>query len=237
VIVSAVADEEAASLGTQALVETVEADAAIVAEPTELRVCTAHKGFVGFELEVEGRAAHGSLPDLGVDAIARMGGVLVRLAELDTSLRSGPGHPLLGTGSVHASLIEGGQEFSSYPARCRLTAERRTVPGESTEQVDREVRALLGELEGRTRLLWSRPPLETSRDEPIVELVGRHAGSAEVGGVPFWADSALLAAAGIPTVLYGPAGEGAHAEVEWVDLASLERCVDVYVAVAKEFCG
>ncbi len=237
VIVSAVVDEEVASIGTRALLQAVEADAAIVAEPTELRVCIAHKGFVGFELEVDGIAAHGSRPDLGVDAIARMGYALVRLDELDRSLRSGPGHPLLGTGSIHASLINGGQEFSSYPARCLVVGERRTIPGESADAVERELQSLLGDVEGRTRLLWGRPPLETPEDEPIVELVSRHAGGSDPVGVAFWADSALLAEAGIPTVLYGPIGAGAHAQVEWVDLASLQRCVDVYVAVAKEFCG
>jgi acetylornithine deacetylase/succinyl-diaminopimelate desuccinylase-like protein len=237
VIVAAVVDEEVASIGTQALVGSVAADAAIVAEPTELRVCVAHKGFVGFELELAGKAAHGSRPDLGVDAIARMGHVLVRLEQLDRRLRAAAGHPLLGTGSVHASLIEGGQEFSSYPARCLLTGERRTVPGETDDDVERELRELLGDLDGRTRLLWSRPPLEIPPDEPIVDVVGRHAGAGDAGGAPFWADSALLAAAGIPTVLFGPIGEGAHADVEWVDLASLDRCVEVYVAVAEEFCG
>jgi acetylornithine deacetylase/succinyl-diaminopimelate desuccinylase-like protein len=237
VIVAAVADEEVASLGTQALVETVEADAAIVAEPTELRVCVAHKGFAGFEIEVDGKAAHGSRPELGVDAIARMGHVLVRLEKLDARLRASAAHSLLGTGSVHGSLIEGGQEFSSYPARCLLTGERRTVPGESREVVEGEVRELLGDLDGQTRLLWVRPPLETPPSEPIVQLVLRHAGGDEPGGVPFWADSALLSGAGIPTVLFGPAGEGAHAVVEWVDVASLERCVEVYVAVAEEFCA
>jgi acetylornithine deacetylase len=237
VIVAAVADEEAASVGTQALVESVQADAAIVCEPTELQVAVAHKGFVAFELVTEGRAAHGSRPDLGVDAIARMGQVLVRLDELDERLRGGNGHPLLGTGSVHASLIEGGQEFSSYPARCELKGERRTIPGEAPELVEAEVRELLGDLDGDVRVLFSREPFEVAEGNSIVELVRRHAGSDGVVGVPFWADSALLAAAGIPTVLFGPAGDGAHAPVEWVDLASVERCADVYVAVAEELCA
>jgi acetylornithine deacetylase len=237
VVVGAVADEEAASVGTQALVESVRADAAIVCEPTELRVAVAHKGFVAFELVTEGRAAHGSRPELGVDAIARMGRVLVRLAELDERLRGGDGHPLLGTGSVHASLIEGGQEFSSYPARCELKAERRTIPGEGPALVATEAVALLGDLDGEVRVVFARDPFEAAADEQIVALVLRHAGSAGVVGVPFWADSALLAAAGIPTVLFGPAGEGAHAEVEWVDLDSVERCAEVYLAVAAELCA
>ena len=127
VIVTAVADEELASIGTEAVLERVHADAAIVPEPTDLQLAVAHRGFVGFELETHGVAAHGSRPDLGVDAIAKMGHVLVALEQLDERLQSGPRHPLAGTGSVHASLIEGGQELSSFPARCLLTAERRTI--------------------------------------------------------------------------------------------------------------
>ena len=235
VIVTAVADEEVASLGTEALVAAgVTADAAIVAEPTEERLAVAHKGFVALELSTEGRAAHGSRPDLGIDAIARMGHVLVRLERLDEELRAGTGNPLLGTGSLHASLVEGGQEYSSYPASCVLKAERRTIPGETVEQVADEARALLGDVPGDVRVLFSRPPLETPLDAEIATLVGRHAAGAEVCGMAFWADSALLAAAGIPTVLYGPRGEGAHAEVEWVELASVERCAGVYAAVAAE---
>jgi acetylornithine deacetylase/succinyl-diaminopimelate desuccinylase-like protein len=237
VIVTAVADEEVASSGSAAVAATRTADAAIVTEPTELRVAVAHRGFVAFEIETEGRAAHGSRPELGVDAIARMGDVLVRLAELDRTLRSHPTHPHLGSGSLHAGLIEGGQEYSSYPARCLLKAERRTIPGETVAQVEGEARELLGGLEGAIRITFSREPFEVAEDEPIVELVRRHAGAAEVVGVPFWADSALFSAAGIPTVLFGPSGEGAHAEVEWVDLDSVGRCVEVYVAVAEELCA
>jgi acetylornithine deacetylase len=237
VILAAVVDEEVGSIGTERLVATTRADAAIVAEPTELEVCVAHKGFLGFEIEVRGRAAHGSRPDLGVDAIAHMGRVLVRLEELDTKLRSGPGHPLLGTGSIHASLIEGGQEYSSYPARCLLTGERRMIPGETRAQVERELAALLEGVDGSATPTLGREPLETDEGAEIVRLALKHAGADEVGGVPFWTDAALLAGAGIPTVVLGPAGEGAHAEVEWVDVASLERCAEIYLAVAAELCA
>jgi acetylornithine deacetylase len=237
VVLTAVADEEVMSVGSEAIAAQRRADAAIVTEPTGLQLAVAHKGFVGFELELAGRAAHGSRPDLGVDAIARMGPVLTRLSELDARLRVASGHPLLGPGSVHASLIEGGQEYSSYPALCRLTAERRTIPGESAELVGAEVRELLGDAEGKARFLFSRDPFEVDKDEEIVRLVRQHAGEPTIVGMPFWADSALLGAAGIPTVLFGPEGEGAHAEVEWVDLASAERCREVYVAVAAELCA
>jgi len=237
VVLTAVCDEEVASIGTQRVAERLQTDAAIVTEPTEMRLAVAHKGFVALEIETAGVAAHGSRPDLGIDAIARMGHVLVRLEELDRSLRSSPSHRLLGSGSLHGSLIEGGQEFSSYPARCVLKAERRTVPGETLAHVEEEARGLLGDLEGSARVIVARQPFEVEEDEEIARLVRRHAGEPEVIGVAFWADSALLASAGIPTVVFGPRGEGAHAAVEWVDLASVERCAEIYFAVAEEFCA
>jgi acetylornithine deacetylase len=235
VIVTAVADEELASIGTAAVLERVRADAAIVVEPTELKVAVAHKGFVGFELETHGVAAHGSRPHLGVDAIAKMGPVLVGLKQLDERLQAGAAHPLVGPGSVHASLIVGGQEFSSYPARCLLSGERRTIPGETTEQVEAELRALAGEAD--VRLTVSRDPFEVSPEHEFVQAVAEIAGEVEPVGVSFWADSGLIASAGIPTVLYGPIGDGAHADVEWVDLDSLERVRDVVLRTAVEWCG
>ena len=237
VVVTAVCDEEVASIGTARVAERYRADAAVVSEPTDMRLALAHKGFVGFEIETKGRAAHGSRPDLGVDAIAHMGPVLVGIEELDRRLRADPTHPLLGSGSLHASVIEGGQEFSSYPERCLLKGERRTIPGESEAHVEGELRDLLGAVDGEIRVVVARQPFETPEDAPIAELVSRHAGGPEIVGVPFWADSALLSSAGIPTVVFGPAGEGAHAVEEWVDVASAERCADIYTAVARELCA
>ena len=237
VIVTAVCDEEVASIGTARVAERYRADAAVVSEPTEMRLALAHKGFVGFEIETKGRAAHGSRPDLGIDAIAHMGPVLVGIEELDRRLRADPTHPLLASGSLHASVIEGGQEYSSYPERCLLTGERRTIPGETAARVEEELRELLGDIDGEVRVVVAREPFETPGDAPIAELVARHAGGPEVVGVPFWADSALLSSAGIPTVVFGPAGEGAHAVEEWVDLVSVERCVEIYTAVAHELCA
>src|SRR5262249_11104083 len=151
---------------------------AIVPEPTELQLAVAHRGFVGFELETHGVAAHGSRPDLGVDAIVKMGHLLVALEELDERLSSGARHPLAGTGSVHASLIEGGQELSSFPARCLLTGERRTIPGETLADVERELRELAGE--ATVRVIASRDPYEAPVDDPFVELVASVAGAREL---------------------------------------------------------
>lgn len=249
VILTAVADEEYASVGTEAVAAGVRADAAIVTEPTEMQLAVAHRGFVHLEIETQGRAAHGSRPHLGIDAIAKMGRVLAGIEELDARLRSNPTHSLLGSGSVHASLIEGGQEFSSYAARCVLQAERRTIPGETVALVEDEVDEILTragaadpDFSAAVRVLGSREPFEVAADDAIVDTVRRHATAVlgaepDIVGVSYWADSALLAAAGIPTVLFGPRGEGAHAEVEWVEVGDLERCVEIYVAVGSELCG
>jgi acetylornithine deacetylase len=237
VIVTAVADEEVGSIGSEAAARRYQADAALVAEPTEERLAVAHRGFAWIEIETHGKAAHGSRYDLGEDAIARMGHVLVRLEELDEALRGRPPHRLLGTGSAHASLIDGGIELSTYPDRCVVHAERRTLPGETEAHVAAEAEALLGELDGSARVTFFREPFEVDEGHEFVALVRRLAGDPEIIGVPFWADSALYAAAGTPTVVYGPAGEGAHAAVEWVDVASAERCAELYAALATEFCS
>ncbi len=243
VLVTAVADEEHASIGTQSVLRRWSADAAIVTEPTGLRVCVAHKGFVWAEVETTGRAAHGSRPAEGVDAIAGMAPVLSRLAELQAMLDRTPGHPLVGPGSLHASLIEGGQELSSYPARCMLSLERRTMPGETAENVRLECEALIEGVEGaEVRLGLVREPFEVDPAERVVTAVSRAAeavtGSApELYGDTPWMDAAFTQAAGIPTVVFGPGGAGAHATEEWVDLESVERCSAALAAAARELCA
>ncbi len=156
VVVAAVADEEHKSLGTRALLEEVKTDAAIVMEPTGLEVGTAHKGFVWTEIETQGRAAHGSRPEEGLDAIAFMGRVLVEIEKLQEELKAGPRHPLLGCGSVHASLISGGQELSSYPERCQLSLERRLLPGEDAATFERELGAVISRLSKQDARLRAR---------------------------------------------------------------------------------
>ncbi|MEA2427037.1 MAG: acetylornithine deacetylase [Thermoleophilaceae bacterium] len=243
VIVTGVCDEEYASIGMQSVLRRTRTDAAIVTEPTGLRVCVAHKGFVWAEIETAGRAFHGSRPDEGIDAITRMAPVLSRLAGLQSSLDASAAHPLVGPGSVHASLIEGGQELSSYPARCRLSLERRTIPGETVEDVRRECEALVEGVEGaELRIGVVREPFEVDRGESVVGAVGRAAEAVtgrqpEVVGDTPWMDAALTQAAGIPTVVFGPGGAGAHSVEEWVDLASVEACAEALAASARELCA
>jgi acetylornithine deacetylase len=248
VVVAAVADEEHASLGVQEVLETVRADMAIVTEPTELELAIAHKGFVWSEIEVSGRAAHGSRPHLGVDAIVKTGPILTALGELDRAL-AGRTHPLLGRGSVHASVIRGGEELSSYPARSVLGIERRTLPGETSADVEAELERLLdacraadSELRVTRRTLLVREPFEVERDAEIVGVVSAAAAQAtgeapRTSGASYWADAAFIAAAGIPTVLYGPAGEGAHEAVEWVGISSTEAVARTLVEVAARVCA
>jgi acetylornithine deacetylase len=248
VLVAAVSDEEHASLGVQALLRRVGADAAVVCEPTSEDVCVAHKGFAWLEVEATGRAAHGSRPDLGVDAIAHLGPVLVALRELDARLRSGAGHPLLGPGSVHASIVEGGQELSSYPEHARLAVERRTVPGEGRAVVEGELAELLraghqgapeARLAGEVTLV--REPFAVDPDAPVVRALTRQAEAVRgrapaLVGHAAWMDAAFLAAAGIPTAVFGPHGEGLHALDEWVDLDSVARCAETLAGAAAELC-
>jgi acetylornithine deacetylase len=246
VVVAAVADEEHASLGVQEALEHVAADAAVVTEPTELEVVVAHKGFAWTEIEVAGRAAHGSRPHLGVDAIVKMGPVLDELGRLDRALAERP-HPRLGRGSVHASQIAGGVEMSSYPGRCTLGLERRTLPGETDvaaeiESLLERCRAADPELVASQRTLLVREPFEIDAGHEVVELV-RDAAAGVLGRPPalgsgsYWADSAFIAAAGIPTVLFGPGGEGAHAVEEWVSLPDTEAVARTLVAVASRLCA
>lgn len=225
-VVCAVADEEVASFGTSAVLEKFTADFGLVTEPTQLRLCLAHKGFVWLEVETVGVAAHGSRADIGVDAIALMAPVLTRIRELEHSLLAGSRHPMLGTGSIHASLIEGGHEMSTYPARCVLKIERRTIPGEDVS----------GEIEG-ARIVLERPPSEVASDHPLARAVSAAADQPVEVGVAYWMDMALMNAAGIPTVCFGPAGGGEHADVEWVDLTSVEKCVSVYLKAAEMLCN
>lgn len=247
-IFTAVVDEEYASIGTASVAKKWTADAAIVTEPTGLNLCIAHRGFVWLDVETEGIAAHGSRPHLGVDAIAKMGKVLVGIEELDQQLRANPTHPLLQSGSIHASLISGGQELSSYPAQCKVGVERRTIPGETPELVEAQIQAILDrvaandpQFKGNVRTTLVRDSFEIGAEMPIVQLLQREiqrivGHEPTIYGETFWMDTAILAQANIPAVVFGPTGAGAHAVEEWVDLESVAHCADVLTATVAAFC-
>ena len=243
-VVAAVVDEEHMSLGAEALVREWRADVAIVTEPTDLTLAIGHKGFAWVEITTRGRAAHGSRPDEGRDAIARMGRVLVALETRDRELRSRPPVPFQGTASLHASLIQGGRELSSYPDRCTLQMERRTVSGEDDAVVHEETRQILEtlrradpEFEAEAHVEAYRPAycLDPNHALPVaVAAALTSAGrSASPQGMSFWTDAAILAAAGIPSVLFGPGGAGLHSTTEYVNIDDVYACTDILIATAR----
>lgn len=250
-IVAAVVDEEHSSIGADALVRRWTADAAIVTEPTDLAIAVGHKGFAWVEVGVLGRAAHGSRPADGEDAILRLGRVLSRLESLDRALQAAPPHPLVGTGSLHASLVEGGRELSSYPDRATLKLERRTLPDEPETQAFDEVQGILTRLAGddptfraTARPLFSRPAYEIAPDHELPALlaasiatVSGSRGAGRTVGASFWADSAVLGHAGIPSVLFGPGGAGLHSTEEYVNVADVLLCRDALAEAVTRFCA
>lgn len=247
VIVACVVDEEHSSIGADALVTRWRADAGVVTEPTDLDIAICHKGFAWSEVVIHGRAAHGSRPADGVDAIVHMGRVLVALGDLDRRLQAGARHARLGPASLHASIIAGGRELSSYPDRCALQVERRTIPGEPETVLAAEIDAILADLaaadpafHGQAASMFARPPYEITPGHPLPDLLAtaaRAAGCrAATIGMSFWTDAAVLGAAGIPSVLFGPAGAGLHSTEEWVDLASVRQCRDALVGLIRTWC-
>ncbi len=248
VVIAAVADEEYGSLGTMDVIKHVRTDAAIVTEPTALRICLAHKGYLWIEVETTGRAAHGSRFEQGVDANMRMGRFLAELDHLEKDLRARTPHALVGPPSLHAAILAGGEGLSTYAASCKLQIERRTIPGETEAQVVSELQAIVDRLsadlsfKATVRPYFVRDPFEVSRNAAIVRSLDRATGKVlghapeYIGDTP-WMDAALLSAAGIETVVFGPAGAGAHAAVEWVDLESVEKTAHILAEAAIDYCG
>lgn len=247
-VIAMVADEEFESIGTQEVIKHHPTDAAIVTEPTQLQICLAHKGFIWLEVETTGRAAHGSRFEEGIDANMRMGRFLAELDMLEQSLRSQPGHPLVGPPSLHAATIHGGSGLSTYADKCTLSIERRTAPGESVELVLGQIQNIIDKLtavdptfSATVHLTCVRDAFEVSEMAPIVRVLGDAAESVlgqqpkRFGDKP-WMDSALLAAAGIETVVMGPSGAGAHSREEWVDVQSVEQFAQILASTAIAYC-
>lgn len=247
-IVALSADEEHASDGMAALVERgVRADAAIVCEPTNLAIMPAHKGFAWYELTFRGRAAHGSRPDVGVDAIRHAGAVLAGLDALEAELVARAPHGLLGHASIHAGTIEGGVAPSVYPARCVLTLERRTLPGEDAAAVRAEVDALVDRARSAAADLdvslvetLVRPATEVVADHALVRGLGesleRHGLPSRIEGMTAWVDAAFLNEAGTAAVCFGPGSIAqAHAADEWVEVAEIDACARVLTDFGARF--
>ena len=248
VLVAAVADEEYGSLGTSGLIQRVKVDGAIVTEPTGLEVCLAHKGYLWIEVEIAGRAAHGSKFELGIDANMKMGHFLSRLSVLERELRARPPHPLVGPPSLHAALLSGGTGLSTYAPSSTVKIERRTVPGETEARAVAEIQNIVDRLAAEdpdfraaVRPFFVRHPFEVARTAPIVRAVDRAASAVlgrparHIGDTP-WMDAALLQAAGVETVVCGAAGAGAHSDVEWVDLESVVKLAEILAETAVDYC-
>jgi acetylornithine deacetylase len=249
-VVTAVADEEWQSIGTSALIAAgIRADAAIVTEPTRLAIMPAHKGFVWLEVAIEGRAAHGSRWDIGVDAIRHAGLLLAELDRLDAEELPRRTHALLGRPSLHAGLIAGGIGVSTYPDRCTLSIERRTIPGESLADVQREIdeactriRERRPEFLAKVNVLFAQPPSDVPPGAPIVRVLGdtlRQRGlSDSPQGMSAWTDAALLNVAGIPAICFGPGDMAlAHAAEEYIEVDQIERATEILVTLAQNWCN
>ena len=250
VIITAVADEEYESIGTRSIIDRgIRADAAIVTEPTQLAIMPAHLGFVWLDVTTRGRAAHGSRWDLGVDAIRHAGLFLAELDRFDSEELPRRTHPLLGRPSVHASLIEGGTGMSTYPDKCVVRIERRTIPGESRADVSREletacerIRTRVASFRGEVAETFAQPPSDVATDAPIVRALGRALGDCDetthIAGMTAWTDAALLNDAGIPAICFGPGDiRLAHAAEEWIPIKEIERATVVLSRLATTWCA
>jgi acetylornithine deacetylase len=248
-IFTAVADEENQSMGTIELVKSLMADAAIVTEPTDLQLVSAHRGWIWYEVEVKGKAAHGSRFQDGRDAILLMGRFLVELEKLSEELVQRPGHPLTGPPSIHTSLIEGGSDMCTYPPRCTVSIERRTVSGETEPRVTGEIQKIINDLNvadpdfnASIKLIAERSPLDTDPDSEIMRALKdafhkQQGKTAQITGAAYWTDAALLAEAGMESVLIGPKGEGLHSAEEWVELDSVYDLAEILAETAILYCN
>jgi acetylornithine deacetylase len=250
VVVAAVADEEHDSIGTRAALAALpQLDLAVVTEPTDLTLHVAHRGFAVVEVELTGRASHTSQPERGVNAVTHLGRLLGAVDEADRRLRATPAHPLLGHGGWQAVGASGGEELFTTPVAARATLERRTLPGEASASAEAEVDAMLAALTAddprlgvAARTVVAREAFAVAADDPAVAAVAAAAEAVtgrapERRGAPYWTDAALIAAAGVPTVLYGPVGGGIHQPGEWVDLASVDVLRRVLARLARDVCA
>jgi acetylornithine deacetylase len=249
VILAAVADEEYSSLGTAQMARTLRADGCIVGEPTALELLIAHQGFAWYEIETLGRAAHGMHPESGIDAIAMMGRVLGELERLHREVISRDVHPLAGQAVFHNGTIQGGTEPGIYPARCSLQIEIGCNPGSTMAVRRAEIDAILARLAAEDRRFRANVIVHVEREpfdgDPEAEVVRtlsscvhEFAGhEPRLTGINAWMDAALVQAAGIPTVVFGPRGDGFHAEVEWVETEQVVAAARILAETIARFCA
>ena len=251
-VVALVSDEEDASIGATALLETMLArgivpDVCLIAEPTWLDLAVAHRGYEVVEVALTGRAAHSSQPEAGVDVMPALGELLVAISRQNAVLLDTAAHPLLAHGSLMATVVRAGAAPFMVAANARVLIERRTLPGESGTIGLEEVRSLVDGLDSPDGLDWSIEPTITrgawQQDDhgaaagfasQLESALAASGAAPSHTGAPYWMESALWQEAGIPAVVCGPAGGGLHAIDEWVDIAQLRRFpVAVEAAVGR----
>jgi acetylornithine deacetylase len=248
VVVAGSVDEEHRKAGARAIAQSgIGYDAAIVGEPTNLELIVAHKGSVRWQIEVTGRPAHTSKPELGVNAITGMAKVIGELQALNQNLAA-RAHPLVGPPTLTVSLIEGGVEVTTVPPSCRIWVDRRLVPGERPKDAVAEVNNLLHALREREPQLEVRsmpapfedPPPNSSAGTRIAELAAkvcaRIAGTGTFKGVPYGTDASQLSLAGIPCIIVGPGSiDQAHTNDEYVSIAELQKAVQIYRGIMLDY--
>ena len=245
VMAALVCDEEYASIGADDFAKRYRGDACILTEPAHngpRSLVLAHKGFVWAEIITHGFATHGSRWDLGVSAIGKMGGIIAALEKFDRDVLRNRRHPLVGPASLHCATIRGGTGWSTYSAECKLQVERRTIPGETPEEVLNELQAAVktAGVDAEVNLVFERPPMTCPADAPIAQCARRalQAATGEMpvdAGVAYWMDAAIFDQAGVPTVNFGSDGAGAHEAVEWVDIDTVTQVANALVFAAQDF--
>jgi acetylornithine deacetylase/succinyl-diaminopimelate desuccinylase family protein len=233
-------DEENAQAGSRTFAKSgFKADLAIVGEPTRLEVVTAHKGSLWLEMETHGRAAHGSTPQFGRNAVHEMARIVDWLqTDYAASLKRRRAHPLLGNPTVNVGVICGGTQANIVPDHCTITVDRRTLPGETEASVRREIKKFLHSKNLSTEIadtkLAPALALETNHKLPLVREFLASVGQTKPLGVHFYCDAAVLAAGGIPSVVFGPGDVAqAHTADEWISMSQLERAKDMLVRFLK----
>jgi acetylornithine deacetylase/succinyl-diaminopimelate desuccinylase-like protein len=232
-------DEENSQHGSRAFAASgFKADLAIVGEPTQLRLVTAHKGSLWMRFETRGRSAHGAYPDLGRNAVHEMAKV-VNLLETDyaVSLKT-KRHPLLGQATINVGVICGGTQPNIVPDRCSILVDRRTLPGETEASVRDDIQKLLRRARLEAECADDKPapcrPLETNPKLPLVAECLNILRQPKPAGVHYFSDAAVLSEGGIPSVVFGPGDIAqAHTADEWVELAQVEQAKEFFVTFLR----
>lgn len=241
VILAALVDEEIGHAGASVLARSgFEADLAIIGEPTRLKIVTAHKGALWLELRTKGKAAHGSCPELGRNAVHEMAKIVDALeTDYAAALKKSQPHPLLGRGTINVGSIRGGTQPNIVPASCAASIDRRTLPGETLRSVRREIQAILRPRGLRAEIAETQSlycgPMETNPNLPLVRQFLRLAGQKKPLGATYFCDGAVLREGGIPSVVFGPGDIAqAHTADEWIDLRSLDTAAQMLTRFLRE---